>query len=289
MDGAGNRFTVIGLSSDEDLRLFEKSIPQLASLWEPPAEGVLFVTKAEAYRLRMHFFNPDGSTGMMCGNGGRCAVAFAFAQQLLPPTEAPWILECAGIEYRVQKEAADISIQFPPVQKIIPSVEIPYEGKILPAVYVQNGTDHLVIAADSIFPPAFTDEEFWSFPLQELAQKIWELPAYREQKVNVNLVYAPEPGQIFLRTFERGVNAETAACGTGAIAAAVADTVVKRRQGQQLLYRVVPPSQQELSVQLRLQDSEILPTLRGSARFLDQKDVTVEGGKLYVVPERERA
>ncbi len=217
--GAGNNFVVLdGRSGDVSAFRTTERIVELCSRFG--TDGLMILTEADGYDFGMEFYNPDGSGGMMCGNGGRCIVAFASYLGLTPAaarhsrpdreSPAPWhflapdgphtatILEADGNKWTVRLKMLD-------VKEVTP---------MLDGYFLNTGTRHFVRFVD--------DVDAVDVAAEGKALR-WD-PAFQPIGTNVNFV-EKTPGLLKVRTFEKGVEGETLACGTGITASAIAATV----------------------------------------------------------------
>lgn len=255
MSGAGNRFLVAtsvdeGPWSDEQIRslLVQHPRPDRYAV-----EGVLLVHPwlDPDQPIIIDFFNPDGSTGMMCGNGTRCAVRYAV-DQWPHDTSKPLTLRVNHLPFIAHVHAdASIELQLP----------APREEQWLPvgslndvdvdATYVDVQSDHVVIDGprDASRPVVHTLRFHPAFP----------------RGVNVNMVDVQSPNVLHLATFERGVEAVTGACGTGALSTAIA----LWRQGRcSDTVDILPPSGRPLHVTIEHDHDRITGLrLRGDALY----------------------
>ncbi len=177
------------------------------------ADGVIMLESSADHAFRMVYFNPDGSGSMMCGNGGRCIVAFAADLGLI----------CAG--QRVSFEApdgihkAEITAEDYPARTVRLSMR-PVKGiRVYPeerSCFLDTGARHLVKFVEGL------DD----YPVSSEGKRLRCDPRFAPDGTNVDFVetlLAREGGAALrLRTFEKGVEAETLACGTGIVAAALA-------------------------------------------------------------------
>lgn len=167
------------------------------------ADGVI-VLQAEAETLRMVYFNSDGKEGSMCGNGGRCFAAFARMLGLAGervdfeaydgPHRAD-VLESNNNQYTVQLEMADVN-----------GVE-----QLNDCMVLDTGSPHYITFVDDVDAVDVFNE----------GKSIRYSERFAKDGINVNFVQ-PTSGALHIRTYERGVEAETMACGTGSVAAAIA-------------------------------------------------------------------
>ena len=170
------------------------------------ADGVMLLEKSEKKDFRMVFYNPDGSSGMMCGNGGRCIVAFAAALGVVSGNfpvefEAPDGLHTAVILSEAKNLSRTIRLKMRDVKGV---KEYPEDD----ALFLDTGTRHLVKFVSGLD----------AFPVREQGKLLREDPRFAPEGTNVNFV---DPS-LRIRTFEKGVEDETLACGTGIVATAIA-------------------------------------------------------------------
>ena len=176
------------------------------------ADGVLALTIIGGSRVRMRLLQPDGSTAAMCGNGAR--VAAAWAADRLGVDRLTVDAPAGSFAAVVGESAVDIEMNAPrfdpaeiPLRSDAPLVEAPIEDYTATAVW--TGVPHLVIIVDDV---ATVD-------LLQVAPPLRHHPLFPEG-ANVTFTAQAGPQTFDQRTFERGVEAETEACGTGAVAVA---------------------------------------------------------------------
>ncbi|MCF7800994.1 MAG: diaminopimelate epimerase [Candidatus Marinimicrobia bacterium] len=166
------------------------------------ADGILLLEGDPEYDYRMVYFNADGSRGEMCGNGARALCA--FAQRLdIPQRTGQFLADDGAHGYRIDDSGIWIEILVNPERQ---DVEI--DGQ--KAALMNTGVPHLVLPVDSV---ADTPVNEMGYPLSRVSERF-------PRGANINfLEIGVEVHKV--RTFERGVDAETLACGTGATAVAL--------------------------------------------------------------------
>jgi len=178
------------------------------------ADGVLFLAKSKHANLRMRIFNPDGSEAEMCGNGIRCVVKYAIDAGYVRQGKVVVETIAGEIEAEARKDTANQT--WVKVDMGVPKFEFfekELEGRKVSAV--NTGVPHAVIFVDDL-----------SVPMAQVAPKIRHHPLFPEG-ANVNFVKVGK-NALEIRTYERGVEAETLSCGTGAAASvAVANKLGK--------------------------------------------------------------
>lgn len=165
------------------------------------ADGFMLLQDAEGYDFEMLYYNADGKPSSMCGNGGRCIVSFAKKLEII--NKDATFMAMDGLHHASLNTHGDwVSLQMTDVEAIRK------EGDD----YVLNtGSPHYVKMVDDLV----------SYDVYTEGKTIRDSPIYLQDGINVNFVQAEEDGY-FVRTFERGVEDETFACGTGVTAVALA-------------------------------------------------------------------
>ncbi len=166
------------------------------------ADGVICLKKSDQYDYRMSIFNADGSEAEMCGNGIRCLGLFLSH---LKEERRELMIETLAGPYPIVIEDGLVSVNMGAPNQV--EFGIALDG--LTIDYVNTGVPHAVIIADHA--P--------TFPLEIHGEKIRNHTRFAPRGANVTIVSRSPEGFLF-RTYERGVEAETLACGTGACAAA---------------------------------------------------------------------
>ena len=208
--GAGNDFVVLdGRRADVSAFRTPQRIGELCRAYR--TDGLMLLVDAPGADFGMEFYNPDGSGGMMCGNGGRCIVAFADHLGLVPADgavyrfAAPDGLHRAEILERPSASAGGcwtVRLQMIDVKLCRPCKD---------GWFLNTGTRHFVRFVDDVDG---IDMEREARPLRRDAE-------FAPEGTNVNFVQATPEG-LRVRTFEKGVEGETLACGTGLTASALA-------------------------------------------------------------------
>ena len=205
--GAGNDFVVID-GREGDVSAFREVARIDALCKEYKTDGLMILGSGDAeVDFTMEFYNPDGSGGMMCGNGGRCIVAFADYLGIRPASgdvflfRAPDGLHTGEILERPEDGLWEVRIKMIDVQGITP---------MLGGYFLNTGTRHFVKFVDDVEKVAI-DTEGKALRWNE---------AFAPVGTNVNFVHIAPDG-LHVRTFEKGVEGETLACGTGLTACAL--------------------------------------------------------------------
>ena len=164
------------------------------------ADGIILIEKHTDYDFEMVFFNPDGSQSL-CGNGSRCAVN--FAQYLKIIDQKTTFLAFDGEHSAEILADKEVKLKMNDVQ----NVRLMGDG-----MFVDTGSPHLIKYVINIH----------NYPVYDEGRQIRNGGLFTEAGVNVNFVQMTGDNEIFVRTYERGVENETLSCGTGVTAAAIA-------------------------------------------------------------------
>lgn len=202
--GTGNDFIVVN-DREGSLHLAADVIQQLCDRrFGIGADGFIAIRRHPGYDFEMMYANSDGRESTMCGNGGRCAVAFAKKWGYFNGPVA--IFKAIDGRHHAQMlSEVEVSLGMNEVAAIVEE-----NG----GLRLDTGSPHFVGFEEGLPGPA-TDFASW-------ARSVRMSAPYREAGINVNLVVPRGQGSLQMRTYERGVEGETLSCGTGAVAAAVA-------------------------------------------------------------------
>ena len=172
------------------------------------ADGLILLEDSPRADFRWRFYNADGSEPEMCGNGGRCATRLAVMNGIAPADLSFETL--AGI---IQAEVRDrrVKLLMTGVGEVSLNQAIPLEGETLTGHFLKVGVPHVAV------PVA----DLESTPVTRWGRAIRFHPLFAPAGTNVNFIRVEGPQEVVIRTYERGVEDETLACGTGAVAAAL--------------------------------------------------------------------
>ena len=272
--GAGNTFVVVD-GKDVPVGIDFVHLAQFAcsdNREHGGADGLIAVLGTNGSDFEMKYYNRDGSTGMMCGNGGRCAVRFAAEHQYVARVEDVSFVN-AGVPYHAQLTERGVRIDFPDPREVQIAVTLQLDSSLHLAnsaihySYIDVGTPHAVLFVDENMQANMdldaVDVALWGSAIRNHQRFV-------EEGVNVNFVsLLPTNDGIQLRTYERGVEAETGACGTGAIASAI---VAFFRHKLPCPIKVIPTSGSPLWIDFKLSSQGIVQnvSLEGGADVLQE-------------------
>ena len=210
MHGAGNDFVLI---DDRDGQVAWEDHFLMAALASRRTgigcEGVILVQKSEKADFRMRFLNPDGTEVELCGNGSRCAAAFAHAIGV-SGTALTMETMCGLVDVQII-DAGTVCVWMPEPVKKNYGIEIKVGTEIVRGDFINTGVPHFVVQVPNIS----------TVNVHDLGRAIRLHPAFAPDGTNVDFVAFRTPNRMTMRTYERGVEAESGACGTGAVACVV--------------------------------------------------------------------
>ncbi len=228
MSGAGNLFSVIDgrkltLSNEEWASYASMLCGQDGAHFR--TEGLIILqNNNDILDFEAEFFNPDGSHGAMCGNGGRCAVQ--FAKQILGLNRVKnFSFTMAGALYFAEFHGNNVRVHFPQPLEMKRNLKLTSAEMTITCDYVDVGSQHIVVDYAQISPES---DSFKTFDIESFAPHFRSHDALAPRGANVNVYSIQKDTSIMLRTFERGVEAETGACGTGAISTALSLIVAEK-------------------------------------------------------------
>ncbi len=194
--GAGNTFLLIDNRSH---RFDRQEVPSMCAQAE--VDGVIILEVSTCADAFMRIFNPDGSEAQMCGNGLRCFILFlqeCGIQKLRYTIET-----IAGIQEGWLCEDNVCVLLAPPTEL---KLDLPYD-----LYFLNTGVPHAVLFVDAVE----------NIDVEETGRALRFSPLFAPAGANINFVCREPDGSLTVRTYERGVEAETLACGTGAVASAL--------------------------------------------------------------------
>jgi diaminopimelate epimerase len=210
MSGSGNDFILIdnrgdilsGVALDDFIRNVCRRKMSAG------ADGIILIETDADLDFKWRFYNSDGSRAEMCGNGARCAARYAHlngmaGREMVFGTDAGPI--------RASVDADRVKIEMTPPHDYRPPFTLTVDGRAVEMSFINTGVPHAVIRVDDLA----------SVPVSVLGRAVRQHPEFAPAGTNVNFISNPDGNRIGIRTYERGVEDETLACGTGSVAGAL--------------------------------------------------------------------
>ncbi len=172
------------------------------------ADGLILIEGSAKADFSWRFYNADGSVAEMCGNGARCAARFAVLHKLAPENLAFETL--AGL-IKAEVKGRRVRLNMAGIEDFHLHLDIPLHGASLVGHFLKVGVPHVILPVKDLANTAVV----------ELGRQVRYHPLFQPAGTNADFIRIAGPQALEVRTYERGVEDETLACGTGAVAAAL--------------------------------------------------------------------
>jgi diaminopimelate epimerase len=254
MSGSGNDFVMVDAIREGPGKLGHPETVQVvcARATGIGADGIVFLEPSEVAAFRMTYLNSDGSRADLCGNASLCSARLATELEIVRSTEFMIETDSGLLGARLLPDGPEVDLG--PVSDVRANLPIRLEPGERWVGFAQAGVPHLVVRVDDV---STVDVVGRGRPLRRDPS----LP----DGANVNFVSLDGEGGWRMRTYERGVEGETLACGTGSVAIAILLAEAGEVKGQVSL---TTRSGRALRVRLRRTDGGWLPSLAGEARIV---------------------
>lgn len=224
MTGAGNDFIIIDKKINSDFQITpEKIIKFCDRRFGIGADGVITIEDSAEADFQMMYYNSDGSTGSLCGNGARCSIWYAEKTARLKNGDAFFIANGANYSGKVLSDE-QVHFNLNPPKHLKYNFKIKAMGQMITANFANTGSPHVVIKICDVLKnpknPASAHNSILDFPVYDLGREIRYHNDFNPGGTNVNFIEVIND-IVHIRTYERGVEDETLACGTGSAAAAL--------------------------------------------------------------------
>lgn len=265
LSGAGNDFVIINNlskivdSTDSEFMNFVTKVCQRRM--SVGADGVLLVEPTENVDFRMRYFNADGGEVETCGNGARCISKFAYLKGIV--SEQMRFLTNAGI-YEAEVVGDNVKVRMSDPTDIRINVPLRLEDGIHNVGFTNSGVPHVVFFVDDLVATDVFD----------LGQQTRYHNDFKPAGTNANFIRIHSQELIEIRTYERGVENETLACGTGSIASAIVSATLGKVKSP---VSVKTASGVVLKIHFDLENDEAKNVyLEGDARVIFAGELTSE-------------
>ena len=198
--GTGNDFVILDNRSAQYSSLTREQVAHLCNRrFGIGADGLMLLQITPGFDFEMVYFNADGGRGSMCGNGGRCLVAFARHMALVS-TSAHFLAVDGAHDAVIRTDGI-------------------VELRMIDVHHIEHHADHAILNTGSPHYVQWINDT--GLDVENAGRAIRYSPAFAQEGINVNFAKI-KSGSIHVRTYERGVEAETLSCGTGVTAVALA-------------------------------------------------------------------
>jgi diaminopimelate epimerase len=224
MSGAGNDFIVIDKSKNKSASLKPNQIIKLCNRRNGiGADGIILISDSKDNDFAMEYFNADGSTGSLCGNGARCAIQYASNSKRLKNGKARFQSNDEIFNGQIINNGL-VRFELKPPTRVKLNFKLKAANQLIKSHYADTGSPHVVIEIEDVLAqPKDLNSRYRNianFPVFEIGKEIRYHKDFSPVGANVNFIQIKND-EILIRTYERGVENETLACGTGSAAVAI--------------------------------------------------------------------
>ncbi|MFH0733454.1 MAG: diaminopimelate epimerase [bacterium] len=252
--GAGNDFILIDSELNPDFNLENSVIRKICDRRNGiGGDGILFIKKSDNYDYELEYYNSDGSLGTLCGNGSRCSIKYAYSAKKCIGNITNFL--CRGVAYKGEVfEDGMVKFFLAPPELLKLNYNIYANNQSINISSVDTGSLHAVIRVEEILSNPDDKNSFYTeideLPVYKIGKEIRFLKDF-EKGINVNFIQIKND-VIYIRTFERGVEDETFACGTGSTAAALISSLLYNLKSP---VKVITLSGQTLTVEFEYKEN----------------------------------
>ena len=216
ISATGNDFILIdnrdGKLTGNENRFFQQICQRHVSVG---ADGILLLNKSDKYDFSLVYYNSDGNIGAMCGNGARAVAYYAYKHNI---SSEHVTFDVLGIFYHADITSAGVLLNMPPPTIVDMNVNIVDEKFYSEGGYVVLGVPHYVLFCNDLE----------SINIDEVGRKYRYHSKFAPQGANINFIQISGQNKLNIRTYEKGVEDETFACGTGAASSAIIASTQKK-------------------------------------------------------------
>ncbi len=258
MTGAGNDFIV--LNPPKGISLKRLAIQACDRSNGIGADGLLILDKSKKADYRMRIINPDGSEAEMCGNGARCMAAYIVKNT--KPKKKLFSMDTPAGLILGEAKGEDANVRLSDPFDFKPEIKIKVNKRPLRVSSINTGVPHAIIYVNDVK----------NIDVATIGELIRYHDHFKPKGTNVNFVEQLGKNLVECRTYERGVEDETKACGTGSVAAGIVTYLLENpnlKNKKSAKIRVKTKSGEILHIQFDCTDGIISNVwLRGSAKFI---------------------
>lgn len=264
LQASGNDFILI---DNRKLKLENKRLKAFAKKYCTRksgigADGLLVIEPSRKAQFKMRIFNPDASEPQMCGNGARCAALWVRRKQSVFESKA------GIIQARLtgKSDCAQVKIKLSDPVGLKRDIPLKVLGRKLKVQYINTGVPHTIVFVQGLD----------KIDVETIGREIRFHGRFKPQGTNADFVEITGPHSISLRTYERGVEAETLACGTGTVASAIIASQQLFTKPKQLKIDALTRSGEILKVYFKQEDGKIKDVwLEGKANLVYQGEAVI--------------
>jgi diaminopimelate epimerase len=210
MQGSGNDFILIDNRKGvlKGMNLKGLAVAACHRNYSVGADGLIVIGPSRKADFKWRFFNADGSEAEMCGNGSRCAARFAYLRKI---AKKDMIFETLAGTIHAQVKDGTVRVQLPGAAGLRMNIAVPLDSGLRMGHFINTGVPHLV----------YLSKDLEGEDVERIGRTTRYHELFKPAGANVNFIQIQGRRKLRIRTYERGVEGETLACGTGSVAAAL--------------------------------------------------------------------
>jgi len=258
MSGAGNDFLIVAAQKGMNYSNLAQAMCDRTN--GVGADGLLVLDASRQADYRMRIINADGSEAEMCGNGVRCLGAYILARR--HPSKKNFSIETLAGLIRIRQKGKAMSVRLSDPKDYKSDMPLAVGDRATTVHFMNTGVPHTIVFVNGLA----------DIDVQTIGRAIRYHEAFAPKGTNVNFVEQVKPGFIAVRTYERGVEGETKACGTGSVASAIIAFLKSRSSDEdvrQVRQDVLTKSGDVLTVTFDVAGDQVMNVwLTGAVRFI---------------------
>jgi diaminopimelate epimerase len=210
MQGSGNDFILVDNRKNvlKGMNLKNLAVTVCHRNYSVGADGLIVIVSSKKADFKWRFFNADGSEAEMCGNGSRCTARFAHLRKIARKEMAFETL--AGVIH-AQVKNGTVKVQLPGASGLRMNIAVPLDSGLRMGHFINAGVPHLI----------YLSKDLENEDVERIGRTTRYHELFKPAGTNVNFIQIQGKHKLRIRTYERGVEGETLACGTGSVAAAL--------------------------------------------------------------------
>jgi len=210
MQGSGNDFLLIDNRRNvlKGMNLRDLAVKVCDRHYSVGADGLIVIVSSKKADFKWRFFNADGSEAEMCGNGSRCAARFALLRKI---AKKDLVFETLAGIIHAQVKKDTVKVQLPGASGLRMNIAVPLDSGLRMGHFINTGVPHIV----------YLSKDLNNEDVDRIGRTTRYHELFKPAGTNVNFIQIQGRHRIRIRTYERGVESETLACGTGSVAAAL--------------------------------------------------------------------
>jgi len=210
MHGSGNDFLLIDNRRNilKGMNLKDLAVKVCDRHYSVGADGLIVIVPSKKADFKWRFFNADGSEAEMCGNGSRCAARFALLKKIVKKNMD---FETLAGTIHAEAKKDTVKVQLTGAAGLRMNIAVPLDSGLRMGHFINTGVPHLV----------YLSKDLNSEDVDRIGRTTRYHELFKPAGVNVNFIQIQGRHKLRIRTYERGVEGETLACGTGSVAAAL--------------------------------------------------------------------